>query len=284
MGETVSAATACTDEVAVLRDRIKSLEAELQSVREDALRRTNENLLRSRADLQSFAYAVSHDLREPVRMILSFSQLLNKKYSAWPGANERDQLYMAHIRASGQRLTGMMDSLLVYAQVDSRGGEMTLVALDDVLQQAWQHLDLAGNAPDIQLDTGNMPVIWGDETQLVLVFKELFTNALKFRSTERLLLGVQAFEQGDGLWRIEVSDNGIGIPAAQGETIFGMFKTLHHRDAYPGLGAGLAIVRRIVGRHGGEVQARPGMTAGLVISLTLPGSVQSFVRATGPAG
>jgi light-regulated signal transduction histidine kinase (bacteriophytochrome) len=279
MGDMVRAATTCADEAAVMRDRIKSLEAELQSVREGELRRMNENLLRSRADLQRFAYSVSHDLREPVRMILSFSQLLHKKYSALPDANEKDQLYMAHIRASGQRLSDMMDRLLAYSQVDSQGGEMAPVALDRALQQAWQHIESARSNPDIQLDVGKMPVICGDENQLVLVFQELLMNAVKFRSAEPVLLSVQAFEQGGGFWRIEITDNGIGILAEQCEIIFSMFKTLHHRDSYPGLGAGLTIVRRIIERHGGEIQARPGLPTGAVISFTLPDSTESLVAA-----
>ncbi|MFM2055932.1 MAG: hypothetical protein RLY71_317 [Pseudomonadota bacterium] len=245
-----------------------------------ALKLASANLIRRNADLQGFAYSVSHDLREPVRMILSFSQLLEKKYSALPEANEKDNLYLEQIRSSSRRLTAMLDSILAYARVDSQGNQMAQVPLGRALEAAWARHEQAGRTKDAVLQADdNLPEVWADEAQLVGVFFELLQNAFKFRSATAPLIRVRAEARGNDLWRIEVSDNGIGIAADRCEVAFEMFKTLQERDAYPGLGAGLAIVRRTIERHGGQVHAEPGRAGGCTIWMTLHADARAFGRA-----
>lgn len=186
---------------------------------------------------------------------------------------------MEQIRSGGRRLTAMLDAILSYSRVDTLGQDMQLVALDEVVHQAWGRLEQAGQISGLGLQVDKLPTVWGDESQLVSVFLELFQNALRFRSVAFPALAVKACAHEQGLWRIEVCDNGIGIAAEQCEVVFEMFKTLHHRDAYPGLGAGLAVVRRIIERHGGEIHARPGETGGTVLWFTLHADSRSFARA-----
>lgn len=248
-----------------------------------ALKVASAHLMRRNADLQGFAYSVSHDLREPVRMILGFAQLLETKYSALAGTNDKDRLFLDQIRQAGKRLAAMLDSVLAYARVDTQTREMAYLPLARPLQTAWDRLRQSVEQNEAEVKIESLPEVFGDESQLMQLMQELCTNAIKFRSKAAPIIRVSARPQGGDLWRIEVRDNGIGLPAEHSDKIFEMFRTLHARDAYPGMGAGLAIARRIVERHGGEMHAEPVPDGGALIWFTLHANPQSLERATATA-
>ncbi|SDC29385.1 His Kinase A (phospho-acceptor) domain-containing protein [Sphingomonas sp. YR710] len=220
-------------------------------------------------DLQSFAYAVSHDLQEPARMIISFSELIERRYGN--GQDETQQSYLEQIRSGGRRLRDMLDSLLRYSRVDTRGAPMTDFPLDRALAAARETLSDRIAREDASFEVAPLPSVWGDEAQLRWVLRELIENALKFRSDRRPHLRIQAGRRSDGLWRIAVSDNGIGIGGGQAENAFRIFKRLRDHAAGHGVGAGLAVVARIVERHGGEIQAESAEDGGTTLWFTLHG-------------
>jgi signal transduction histidine kinase len=220
-------------------------------------------------DLQSFAYAVSHDLQEPARMIISFSELIERRYGS--GQDETQQAYLEQIRSGGRRLRDMLDSLLRYSRVDTRGAPMTDFPLDRALSAAREALSDRIVREDASFEADPLPSVWGDEVQIRWVLRELIENALKFRSDRAPQLRIEAERRSDGLWRIAVSDNGIGIAGGQAENAFRIFKRLRDHAAGHGVGAGLAVVARIVERHGGEIQAESVEGGGTTLWFTLHG-------------
>lgn len=220
-------------------------------------------------DLQSFAYAVSHDLQEPARMIISFAELIERRYGS--GKDETQQSYLEQIRSGGRRLRDMLDSLLRYSRVDTRGAPMTDFPLDRALSAAREALSDRIVREGASFDIAPLPSVWGDEVQIRWVLRELIENALKFRGDRGPHLRIEAERRSDGLWRIAVSDNGIGIAGGQAENAFRIFKRLRDHAAGHGVGAGLAVVARIVERHGGEIQAEPAQDGGTTLWFTLHG-------------
>lgn len=234
-----------------------------------ALKVAHASLEKRSADLQSFAYAVSHDLQEPARMIISFAELLDRRYG---NVNDGVQAeYLEQIRAGGRRLRDMLDSLLRYSRVDTRGAAMADFPLDRALAAAQASLAERIAVEDAVIEASPLPSIWGDEDQLVWIFRELIENALKFRSSAAPRIRIAATMRGDGVWRIEVADNGIGIGGGQADHAFRIFKRLRGHATGDGVGAGLAVVARIVERHGGEIQAEPGPGGGAVLWFTVHG-------------
>ncbi|MDB5687459.1 MAG: His Kinase (Phospho-acceptor) protein, partial [Rhizorhabdus sp.] len=211
-----------------------------------ALKVAHASLDKRSADLQSFAYAVSHDLQEPARMIISFAELLDRRYG---NVNDEVQAeYLEQIRSGGRRLRDMLDSLLRYSRVDTRGAVMANFPLDHALAAARASLAERIAAEGATILSSPLPSIWGDEDQLVWIFRELIENALKFRSSAAPQIRIGAAMRGDGVWRIEVADNGIGISGGQADHAFRIFKRLRAHKTGDGVGAGLAVVARIVER------------------------------------
>lgn len=234
-----------------------------------SLRIAQANLEKRSTDLQSFAYAVSHDLQEPARMIISFSELLERRYGS--GQDETQASYLEQIRSGGHRLRDMLDSLLRYSRVDTRGAPMTDFPLDRAFSAARDAVSDRILRENAVFDVAPLPSVWGDEAQLTWVMRELIENALKFRSDQRPYIRVTAERRGDGLWRIAMSDNGIGIAGGQAENAFRLFKRLRGHAVGHGVGAGLAVVARIIERHGGETQAESVEDGGTTLWFTLHG-------------
>lgn len=202
-------------------------------------------------------------------MIISFSELLERRYGA--GQDDTQSTYLEQIRTGGRRLRDMLDSLLRYSRVDTQGAAMTDVPLDRAFASACDAMAdrIAREAAVIEADP--LPSVWGDEVQLSWVLRELIENALKFRSERAPALRIRAERRHDGLWRIALTDNGIGIGGGQAENAFRIFKRLRGHAVGHGVGAGLAVVARIVERHGGEIQAEPGEQGGTTLWFTLHG-------------
>jgi signal transduction histidine kinase len=237
------------------------------------LQHSNAELARSNADLEQFAYVASHDLSEPLRTVAGFSQLLAKQYR---GRLDPDaDLYVSHMAAGVERMQQLIDDLLLY----SRAGRLPVhgrpVDLDEVLDEVLHAIGPAIRERGATVVAGDLPTVRGERSQLAQVLQNLIVNAVKFTATDVTPeIRVDAVRLGTE-WRVTVRDNGIGIDAAQRDAVFKMFGRLHPGDSYPGTGIGLALVKRIVERHGGRVWVESAPGGGSVFSFTLPDAVAS---------
>ncbi len=217
----------------------------------------NEELSRSNADLEQFAYVASHDLQEPLRMVVSYVQLLEKRYAE--NLDERGKKYIDYIVEGALRMQQLINDLLVYSRVGTRSKPYKQIQCNQLVGQVLFTLQLAVKEADGRVEVGELPTLIADESQLFQVFQNLVTNAIKFRSKEPPLVKIDA-QRAPNCWQFSVSDNGIGIDPQHFERIFTIFQRLHAREEYPGTGIGLAICKRIIQRHGGKiwVESTPG--------------------------
>jgi len=224
---------------------------------EEALARKMEELARSNADLEQFAYVASHDLKEPLRAVSGGVQLLQRRYEGQ--LDERAGEFIALAIDGTSRMERMIEGLLAFSRVGTRGGKFEPVDGAKVLTAALQNLQAAIQESGAVVTQDPLPTVNADAVQLLSLFQNLIGNALKFRRTEppRIHVGAQ---WSDGNWRFSVRDNGIGIESQYFERVFGVFQRLHTRREYPGTGIGLAICKKIVERHGGRiwVESMPG--------------------------
>ncbi len=232
-----------------LERRVAQRTAELAEVNE-RLEREAEELERSNADLEQFAYVASHDLQEPLRMVSSFCKLLKQRYGDQldQDANE----FMDFAVDGALRMQKLINDLLAYSRVGRGRLSLRPTPIADVIQRATANLSTAIEDADARIHWGEMPELEVDPDRLVLLFQNLIGNALKFRGDKPPEVHIEA-EPEDGGWLFRVRDNGIGIPEEFRERVFGMFQRLHGREEYPGTGIGLALCRRIVERHDGRI-------------------------------
>jgi PAS domain S-box-containing protein len=236
---------------------------------EEELRRTAAELERSNAELDRFAAAAAHDLAEPLHTIAGLADLIERRHGDSLDPEAREAL--GHIRGGAVRLRGLLDGLLAYSRASH--GEMhrerveVAAALAHVLDSLGARIEERG--AHIDYDPTALGAVMADGRLLETVLQNLVTNALKFAESEPPHVEVRAAAT-DGAWRLTVSDNGIGIAPEHQERVFGLFSRLHPSERYPGTGLGLALCRRIVERHGGEmgVESVPG--AGSRFWFTLP--------------
>jgi light-regulated signal transduction histidine kinase (bacteriophytochrome) len=209
-----------------------------------------EELKRSNAELQQFAYIASHDLREPLRMVTSYLQLLEK--ANIDNLDAKSKSYIHYATDGATRMVGMIDDLLAYSQVETRGKSFALVDMNDALVIALNDVRKSVEESGASITHDCLPSILADKTQMVLLFENLFTNAIKFRGEEAPQIHVSASGKGNE-FVFAVEDRGIGIDPRQKDRIFQMFQRLHAREEYEGSGIGLAIAKKIVERHGGRI-------------------------------
>jgi signal transduction histidine kinase len=255
---------------ALLVRRLVSTTAALQRANRE-LGRSNAELARSNADLEQFAYVASHDLSEPLRTVAGFSQLLAKQYRG--RLDDDADLYIEHMTAGVDRMQQLIDDLLMYSRVGRTPVGDEPVELDEVLEEVLHTIGPTLRERGARVDSGQLPVVCGERSQLAQVLQNLIVNAVKFTApgvTPKIHVG--AIRSGRS-WRIMVRDNGIGIEPKQREAVFKMFGRLHTADAYPGTGIGLALVKRIVERHGGRVWVDRAPGGGSVFSFTVPDAV-----------
>jgi PAS domain S-box-containing protein len=235
---------------------------------EDALARRSSELEQSNAELQQFAYVASHDLQEPLRMVVSFLGLLKKRYSDKLDAEAQEFIDFAV--DGGTRMQQLIQDLLTYSRVGGRDLAVETVdsnmLLDDVLRE------LRGSIEEqrARVTRGQLPRVQADPTQLARVLQNLIANAIKFRapdSTPRVHMDAQRLPAA---WMFSVKDNGIGIPPEQFDRIFRIFQRLHSQTEYPGTGIGLAICKRIVERHGGRIWVESSPGEGTTFFFTIP--------------
>ena len=226
-----------------------------------------EDLRRSNAELEQFAYVASHDLAEPLRVMAGFAELLQRRYQGQ--FDERGERFLAGIIDASQRMRSLIDDLLAYSRVGR--SELELEEVDTHALMAWVTEDLRSAIEEAGAEVrwDDLPVIRADAGSLRMVFQNLISNALKFRGEAPPVIVVSADRVGEE-WRFSVADNGIGIDPEHADRIFRMFQRLHTRDEYEGTGIGLSLVQRSVERHGGSVAVEPREGGGTVFKFILP--------------
>jgi PAS domain S-box-containing protein len=224
-------------------------------------------LRRSNADLEQFAWVASHDLQEPLRMVASFTQLLQRRYDDRLDDEAREFIRFAVDGAT--RMQTLITDLLSLSRVATRGKPFAPVDVSAALERALGNLRVAVEESGATVTAGALPTVTADAGQLVQLLQNLVGNALKFRGAAPPEVQVFA-ERRDGAWEIAVRDRGIGIAPDDGERIFLVFQRLHGRGEYPGTGIGLAICRRIVERLGGRIWVESRVGEGATFRFTVP--------------
>ena len=233
---------------------------------EDELQRHVEELKRSNEELKQFAYIASHDLQEPLRMIASYMQLIERRYK---GKLDKDaDEFIAFAVEGATRLQEMITGLLFYSRLETRGKPLVDVNSSEMLGTAISNLKVLIEESGALVTADRLPVIRADAGQFVQVFQNLIANAIKFKGEASPHIHVSAEQKGNE-WVFAVKDNGIGIAAEYSDRIFKIFQRLHGRE-YPGVGIGLSLCRRIVERHGGRIWFESEVGKGTTFYLTIP--------------
>lgn len=231
-----------------------------------ALQKLNQDLERSNAELERFAYIASHDLQEPLNLVASYVQLLEMRYGAEFDEDGKDFINFAVEGVT--HMQTLIDDLLAYSRIGTRAQKFahveTQAALDRVLKQLRPRIEQS----QAVITADALPTVWGDGTQLLQLFQNLIGNALKFCQEGQPQIQIQVQAQGEQ-WQFSIQDNGIGIDPQFQERIFLIFQRLHTRDEYPGTGIGLAICKKIVAHHGGEIWVESELGQGTTMHFTL---------------
>ncbi len=266
LGRAINRMLSDLEHTTISRDRLegevtrrRAVEAKLQAALQD-LQATNR-------ELGQFAYVASHDLQEPLRTVASFTELLARRYR---GRLDQDaEEYIEFIQEGTRRMHRLIEDLLSYSRATSGEHALTEVNATDAVAEALVNLKGLIESTGTEVEVGSLPCVRANRAQLVRVFQNLVSNAIKFRGSDSPRIHIAATqESGDQLFLVR--DNGIGIDPAYHDRVFTLFKRLHTDDAYPGSGIGLAVCKRIVERHGGRIWITSEPEAGSTIHFTLP--------------
>lgn len=255
---------------AATAERLRRAHDELEervAQRTRELRELSDELARSNAELERFAYIVSHDLKEPLRSITGFSGLLQRKLG--PSLEPDTEQYLEFIVGGAKHMQALIDGLLDYARAGAAQEEMRRVEMDQLVSTVLTQLAASVDEAGAQVVVEPLPPVQGDPIRLVQLFQNLIGNALKFRAEAPPQIRIRVKDLGRQ-WQFALSDNGIGIDPKHSQRIFEVFQRLHGREEYTGTGIGLAICKKIVESHGGRiwVEAEPGK--GTSFFFTLP--------------
>lgn len=242
--------------------RLKTYQQELTE-----RKKIQEELERSNADLERFAYLASHDLQEPLRMVTSFTQLLAKRYQGQLDS-EADRIIGFAVDGA-KRMEALIRDLLTYSRLSVQGKSFDPIKCEEVLDLTLNNLQLLIQETGTSICRNPLPTIRADESQLVQLFQNILSNAIKYRSNKppEITVGAKA---ANGQWLFYFQDNGIGINPQYFGRIFDIFQRLHTREKYPGTGIGLAVCQKIVNRHGGKMWVESEPDQGSTFYFTLP--------------
>lgn len=240
---------------------------------ENELHHTLDALKRSNADLEQFAYAASHDLQEPLRMISTYTTVLER--SLKKQEDDKTGQYFQILIESSRRMHSLIEGLLQYSRISSEKEEFRPVELSIIVSEVIKLLEIAVAESHAQIKVAPLPVIIANPVQMKQLFQNLITNAIKYRGERNPVIEINA-EKKDGMVTISVKDNGIGISAEYFDKIFVIFQRLNDRSVYPGTGIGLSICKRIAENHGGRIwlQSEPG--TGSTFFFTIPDKLSNF--------
>jgi len=264
---------ATEEELRVSNDELQAANEELhrevaeRKRTEEELEQTLAALKQSNTELQNFAYVSSHDLQEPLRMVSSFTQLLAKRYR---GKLDKDaDEFISYAVEGANRMQRLINDLLEYSRVTTRGRPFVPTDTGVIFEQAMANLRLAIEESGAAVTCDPLPPVMADDMQLVQLFQNLVGNAVKFSGREPPRVHVSARQEGEG-WVFSVRDNGIGIEPQYFDRVFVIFQRLHSREDYPGTGAGLAVCKNIVERHGGRIWVESESGKGSTFYFTIP--------------
>jgi two-component system, chemotaxis family, sensor kinase Cph1 len=233
---------------------------------EAALQQAHEELKRSNAELEQFAYVASHDLQEPLRMVASYTQLVMRRYGDKLDKDAHE--FMHYVVDGAARMKQLIEDLLAYSRVGTRQRDFKPIEVEAALKRALANLKAAIEESGAAVTRDPLPTVKGDEVQLPQLFQNLIGNALKFRSAGVPRIHIEA-KESPSEWQLTVRDNGIGIEPQYFERIFMLFQRLHTKGDYPGTGIGLAICKKVIERHGGRIWVESKIGEGSAFHFTL---------------
>jgi len=263
--EVMLSSLATADEGTLLSVAIRDVTLRKQT--EARLLQTVAELDRSNEELSQFAYIASHDLQEPLRMVASYTQLLSKRYAGKLDADADE--FIAFAVDGAERMQSLIKDLLAYSQVGTKGKELSETSSEKALDSALMNLDAAIEESGALVTHDPLPGVLADERQLVQLFQNLVSNAIKYQRPGVPLIHVSSIKESQTKWMFSVRDNGIGIEPRYFERIFGMFQRLHRREEFDGTGIGLAICKKIVERHGGSISVESTLGHGSTFRFSL---------------
>jgi signal transduction histidine kinase len=240
---------------------------QLRRQAEEELARKAEELARSNADLEQFAYIASHDLQEPLRMVAAYTQLISERYRGKLDANA--DKYLAYACEGAVRMQTLIQDLLTFSRVTQAAAETGRAQCDACMAEVLLNLGAAIHESEAIVRYDALPEVMVDPSRMTQVLQNLVGNAIKFRGKEPPRISVQAEKSGED-WLFSVSDNGIGMEQEGAENVFIVFRRLHTRAEYPGNGIGLAICKKVVERNGGKIWVESAVGKGSTFKFTLP--------------
>lgn len=264
--EAVAGTTRDITELKLAEETLKQNEGKLEKL---VLERTRE-LQRSNEDLQQFAHVASHDLKEPVRKIIIFGSRMQEEFG--DELPERAKGFLSKIEVAANRMTAMIDGVLLYSSLNAREKEMEGVDLNEIINHIKTDLELVISQKNAVINYQNLPTIFGSSLLIYQLFYNLLNNSLKFaRPGVTPVINITCELEKDGKYmRTILQDNGIGFSPSQSETIFKTFTRLHSKDEYEGTGLGLALCKKIAERHNGKITAVGNLNEGATFIITLP--------------
>jgi light-regulated signal transduction histidine kinase (bacteriophytochrome) len=244
---------------------------------QESLARKVEELARSNADLEQFVYVASHDLQEPLRMVAAYTQLLAERYRG--RLDDQADQYIRYVVEGAARMQSLIQDLLAFSRVGRQDTAVASTECNEIVDQAVERLRTTIMESGAEVTHEPLPRLLANASQLQQVFENLIGNAIKFRGAHPPVVKITAKKQGPE-WIFSVADNGIGISAEHAQSVFIIFNRLHTRTEYSGNGIGLAICKKIVERHGGEIQAMPHEGEGTIFKFTMPAETLAEIQAS----
>jgi PAS domain S-box-containing protein len=230
-----------------------------------------EQIIRANQELERFAYVSSHDMQEPLRMVVSFSSLLEQRIG--DQLDDKGKEYLHFVTNGAKRMQALIKDLLEYSKLTSQNDTWQAIDLNEVVEIAMNNLALSVSDAGAKIDIGELPQVIGNPARLTSVFQNILSNAIKYRSDARpLQISIQSELHGD-FCTIYIRDNGIGFNEAYSHKIFEPFQRLHRKEEYPGTGIGLAICRKIITDLGGQIWVSSKIDEGTCFNISLPVTV-----------